>query len=95
MGKIMRETFDIEGIRIGGGTPIVLIAGPCVLESVGLAETVCGTVREIASRLGIGYIFKSSYDKANRQSFESYRGPGIEEGLRMLLLVVSGQQEDL
>ena len=80
----MRDAFDIEGIRLGGGAPIVLIAGPCVLESRGLAETVCGEVRDIAGRLGIGYIFKSSYDKANRQSARSFRGPGIEKGLKIL-----------
>lgn len=84
MGRIMREAFDIGGIRLGGGAPIVLIAGPCVLESPELAETVCGTIRDIAGRLGIGYIFKSSYDKANRQSAQSFRGPGLEKGLKIL-----------
>ncbi len=84
MGRIMREAFDIGGIRLGRGAPIVLIAGPCVLESPELAETVCGAVRDIAGRLGIGYIFKSSYDKANRQSAQSFRGPGLERGLKIL-----------
>ena len=80
----MREAFDIAGISVGRGKPLFLIAGPCVLESLELAETVCARVREIAGRLGMGYIFKSSYDKANRQSFESFRGPGIEKGLEWL-----------
>jgi len=80
----MRETFDIAGIQVGVGTPLFLIAGPCVLESIELAETVCARVQKIAGRLGMGYIFKSSYDKANRQSYESFRGPGIEKGLEWL-----------
>jgi 2-dehydro-3-deoxyphosphooctonate aldolase (KDO 8-P synthase) len=77
-------SFDINGITIGGNAPIFVVAGPCVLESEELADQVCGTVKDITDRLGIGFIFKSSYDKANRQSFDSFRGPGIEEGLRIL-----------
>ena len=80
----MRNAFDIEGIKIGGGAPLFLIAGPCVLESEELAMTVCVGVQEITGRLGIGYIFKSSYDKANRQSHDSFRGPGIDKGLDIL-----------
>lgn len=80
----MRESFDIAGIPIGGGAPIVLFAGPCVLESADLAHEVCAAVKAIADRLGIGYVFKASYDKANRQSAGSFRGPGLEEGLRIL-----------
>ena len=80
----MRESFDIKGIQIGGSAPLFLVAGPCVLESEELADHVCSVVKEITQRLGIGFIFKSSYDKANRQSIESFRGPGIEEGLRIL-----------
>ncbi|MCE5251379.1 3-deoxy-8-phosphooctulonate synthase [bacterium] len=80
----MRDTFDIAGIPVGGGSPLFLIAGPCVLESRELAETVCGCIHDITARLGMGFIFKSSYDKANRQSIGSYRGPGIEEGLDIL-----------
>lgn len=80
----MRESFDIGDVRVGGGAPLFLVAGPCVLESEELADRVCGTVKEITDRLGIGYIFKSSYDKANRQSIDSFRGPGIEKGLEIL-----------
>ncbi len=69
---------------MGGGAPLLLVAGPCVLESEELARRMCGEVRDIAGRLGVGYIFKSSYDKANRQSYTSYRGPGIERGLDIL-----------
>lgn len=80
----MRGSFDISGIPVGGGAPLFLVAGPCVLESEELARRVCGEVRDIAGRLGIGFIFKSSYDKANRQSHGSYRGPGMERGLDIL-----------
>ena len=67
--------------------PLFLIAGPCVIESEGLALETAGTLKEITSRLGIPFIFKSSYDKANRSSSQSFRGPGIDEGLRILQLV--------
>jgi len=80
----VRSSFDICGIPFGGGAGIVLIAGPCVLESEGLADEVCGRVKELAAGFGIGYVFKSSYDKANRQGIDSFRGPGIEKGLAML-----------
>ena len=80
----MRKSFDISGIKVGGGAPLFVVAGPCVLTSEELADSVCGTVKDITQRLGIGFIFKSSYDKANRQSIESFRGPGIKEGLRIL-----------
>ena len=69
----MRSSFDIGGIPFGGGAGIVLIAGPCVLESEGLADEVCGRVKELAAGFGIGYVFKSSYDKANRQDIDSFR----------------------
>jgi len=78
----MKKSFDIESVRIGGA-PLFLIAGPCVLESEDIADRICGTVKTITDRLGIGYIFKSSYDKANRQSIGSFRGPGIGKGLEI------------
>jgi 2-dehydro-3-deoxyphosphooctonate aldolase (KDO 8-P synthase) len=71
----------------GDGRPLFLIAGPCVVESAQLALDTAGTLRELTARLGIPFIFKSSYDKANRSSHESYRGPGIEQGLRALQAV--------
>lgn len=74
----------VGDVEIGGGAPLVLIAGPCVMESAGLCFTVAGAVKEIAVSLGIPYIFKASYDKANRSSPGSFRGPGIEDGLRIL-----------
>ncbi len=80
----MRSSFQIGNAALGSDAPLLLIAGPCVLESVELADTVCGSVAEIAAGLGIGFVFKASYDKANRQSVDSFRGPGIGKGLAML-----------
>jgi len=64
--------------------PIFLIAGPCVVESEGLAVETAGRLKELTGRLGVPFIFKSSFDKANRSSMESYRGPGLEAGLKVL-----------
>jgi 2-dehydro-3-deoxyphosphooctonate aldolase (KDO 8-P synthase) len=72
------------GFEVGPDRPFFLIAGPCVVESEGLVLDIAGRMQEITSRLGIPYIFKASYDKANRSSRSSFRGPGIEEGLRIL-----------
>lgn len=80
----MRELFDIKDLRVGVGIPLFLIAGPCVLESEELADSVCARIKKITDRLGIGFIFKASYDKANRQNIASFRGPGIDEGLQIL-----------
>ncbi len=80
----MSNTFTISGIKVGGGSPIFLVAGPCVIESAGLAEEVCEKLKGISGRLGIPFIFKSSYDKANRQSYGSFRGPGLKKGLEIL-----------
>ncbi len=70
--------------EVGGYHPLFIIAGPCAAESETLAVHVAGTVKEICEKLDILYVFKASYDKANRSSFGSYRGPGIKEGLRIL-----------
>ncbi|MGE3772665.1 MAG: 3-deoxy-8-phosphooctulonate synthase, partial [Gammaproteobacteria bacterium] len=70
--------------EVGGDAPLFLIAGPCVIESEGLVMDVAGTLREITRELGIHYVFKASYDKANRTSHESFRGPGLEQGLKIL-----------
>ncbi|MDH5175351.1 MAG: 3-deoxy-8-phosphooctulonate synthase [Gammaproteobacteria bacterium] len=72
------------GFEIGADRPFFLIAGPCVVESEGLVLDTAGRMQEITRELGIPYIFKASYDKANRSSKASFRGPGIEEGLRIL-----------
>jgi len=69
---------------VGPDQPLFLIAGPCVVESEGLILDTAGKLKELTARLGIPFIFKSSFDKANRSSQKSYRGPGMEEGLRIL-----------
>ncbi|MFZ1623438.1 MAG: 3-deoxy-8-phosphooctulonate synthase [Gammaproteobacteria bacterium] len=70
--------------QVGVDQPLFLIAGPCVVESETLAVETAGQLRDMARRFGVPFIFKSSYDKANRSSLQSYRGPGIAEGLRVL-----------
>ena len=70
--------------EVGLDQPIFLIAGPCVIESEAMAMETSSKLKEITERLGINFIYKSSYDKANRSSGDSFRGPGIEEGLRIL-----------
>jgi 2-dehydro-3-deoxyphosphooctonate aldolase (KDO 8-P synthase) len=82
----MPHTHEIEigSFRIGGANPLVLIAGPCVIESESHAMSMAERISQIAAALKIPYIFKASYDKANRTSISSYRGPGISEGLRIL-----------
>lgn len=80
----MPKTIKIGGVRIGGGAPLVLIAGPCVIESKRLCLETAARIKEITARLKIPFIFKSSYDKANRLSIDSFRGPGIEKGLEIL-----------
>ena len=74
----------IANIEVSNESPLLLIAGTCVIENETLAQDVAGHIKEIAENLGIPYVFKSSFDKANRTSIDSYRGPGIEEGLRIL-----------
>ncbi|CDA07132.1 3-deoxy-8-phosphooctulonate synthase [Fusobacterium animalis] len=74
----------VGNIVFGGKKRFVLIAGPCVMESQELMDEVAGGIKEICDRLGIEYIFKASFDKANRSSIYSYRGPGLEEGIKML-----------
>ncbi|HEX7116225.1 MAG TPA: 3-deoxy-8-phosphooctulonate synthase [Steroidobacter sp.] len=69
---------------VGADRPFFLIAGPCVVESEALVLDVAGRLKELTGRLGIAFIFKSSFDKANRSSRTSFRGPGMEEGLRIL-----------
>ena len=72
------------GFEVGLDRPLFLIAGPCVIESEQLALDTAGRLKEIAGRLGIPFIYKSSFDKANRSSHQSPRGPGLEEGLKIL-----------
>ena len=74
-------------LTFGGGSPFVLIAGPCVIESEAHALELAGRLREITARLLVPFVFKASYDKANRTSGRSFRGPGLDEGLRVLAAV--------
>ena len=81
--------LKLGDIAIGGGNPFVLIAGPCVIESEAHALELAGRLAEIARRTRVPLIFKASYDKANRTSGKSFRGPGLDEGLRVLALIKS------
>jgi len=80
----MEQSMNLCGFEVGLDQPLFLIAGPCVVESEQLQVDTAGTLKEITGRLGIHFIFKSSFDKANRTSVHSFRGPGLEEGLRVL-----------
>ncbi|MBX3704491.1 MAG: 3-deoxy-8-phosphooctulonate synthase [Steroidobacteraceae bacterium] len=76
--------MKLAGAEIGPDRPLFLIAGPCVVEDAALTLDIAGQLKEIAAALGIPFVFKASFDKANRSSRASFRGPGIEEGLRVL-----------
>ena len=76
--------MDLCGFKVGLDQPLFLIAGPCVIESMELQIEVAGQLKDITSSLGMPFIFKSSFDKANRTSSTSFRGPGMEEGLKVL-----------
>jgi 2-dehydro-3-deoxyphosphooctonate aldolase (KDO 8-P synthase) len=76
--------MKLHDFEVGPDQPLFLIAGPCVVESESLVIDTAGRLKEITQRLGIPFIFKSSFDKANRSSAASFRGPGIDEGLRVL-----------
>jgi 2-dehydro-3-deoxyphosphooctonate aldolase (KDO 8-P synthase) len=79
--------ISMGGVGIGGGGPLTLIAGPCVIESEKHARSMAESLCRIASDLHVPYVFKASYDKANRSSVGNYRGPGLKEGLRILGVV--------
>jgi 2-dehydro-3-deoxyphosphooctonate aldolase (KDO 8-P synthase) len=76
--------IQFAGLTVGGGSPLLLIAGPCVIESETHAVGLALALRDSAKRAGVQYVFKASFDKANRTSARSFRGPGIDEGLRIL-----------
>src|SRR5437773_4212137 len=82
----MNATREIElgKLRLGGGNPLFLIAGPCVIETESHARAMAEKIAKIASDAGLPYIFKASFDKANRSSVKAFRGPGLKEGLRIL-----------
>jgi 2-dehydro-3-deoxyphosphooctonate aldolase (KDO 8-P synthase) len=81
------KKIKIGGFEIGGGRPLALIAGPCVIENADSAMRHAAFIKSVADRVGMPVIFKSSYDKANRTSLSSFRGPGLEDGLRILAKV--------
>ena len=84
---MITSMMQLCGMPVGHKSPFFLIAGPCVIESEALALDTAGFLKEMTDRLGIHFIYKSSFDKANRTSDESFRGLGIDEGLRILALV--------
>jgi 2-dehydro-3-deoxyphosphooctonate aldolase (KDO 8-P synthase) len=81
---MVTKKVKVGNIEIGGGNPLAIIAGPCVIESRDSALKHATLLKQAAERAGVPYIFKSSYDKANRSSGDSYRGPGLEMGLKIL-----------
>ncbi len=80
----LTREIALGSLRFGGGNPLFLIAGPCVIESEAHARMMAEKVAKIAADAGVPYIFKASYDKANRTSVKAFRGPGAQEGLRIL-----------
>jgi len=78
------QTVDIAGLKVGEGCPHLIIAGPCVIEDAGLVMETAKELKRITGELKLPFIFKSSYDKANRSSGQSFRGPGIKDGLKIL-----------
>ena len=82
--ELQEYEMKLCGFEAGLDKPFFLIAGPCVVESEQLQMDVAGQLKEMTAALGIPFIFKSSYDKANRSSGKSFRGPGMDEGLKIL-----------
>lgn len=80
----MIREIDIRGRKLGGDNPLFIIAGPCVIESEDIVFSTAERLKDICNKTGLPLLFKSSYDKANRTSLSSYRGPGLETGLRIL-----------
>ena len=83
----MMHTVQAGSYEIGQGHPLVLLAGPCVLEGYEHSLAIGREAKRICDKLGIPYIFKASFDKANRSSYDSFRGPGLEEGLKQLAAI--------
>ena len=78
------NTIQVGNVKIGAGQPLTLLAGPCVIEGYERSLMIGREIKAITARLGIPYIFKASFDKANRSSYKGFRGPGLEEGLKIL-----------
>jgi 2-dehydro-3-deoxyphosphooctonate aldolase (KDO 8-P synthase) len=83
----MQRIVQVGGVTVGGGFPLALIGGPCVIESDEMVHRVAGTLTQIAQLLRVPFIFKASFDKANRTRGDSFRGPGLERGLEILASV--------
>jgi len=75
---------NIADVSMGGGAPLAVVAGPCVIESADLCLRVAEAMKKICDAAGVGYVFKASFDKANRTALASFRGPGLDEGLEIL-----------
>ena len=80
------QSFEIDGVKFGSGE-LSFLLGPCVVESLEHARKMAGAIKEIATRVGVGFVYKSSFDKANRSSIDSFRGDGMEFGLEVLAQV--------
>jgi len=80
------QSFETDGVRFGSGE-LSFLLGPCVVESLEHARKMAGAIKEIATRVGVGFVYKSSFDKANRSSIDSFRGDGMEFGLEVLAQV--------
>ena len=81
---MQQNSWKLLDFEVGLNQPLFLMAGPCVIESEQLAIDTAGYLKEVTSKLGINFIYKSSFDKANRSSGTTFRGPGIDEGLRIM-----------
>ena len=82
--RVQLGTSSGRSVEASASSPLFLIAGPCVIESAALCEEIAGRLVELTTRLGVPYVFKASFDKANRSSRASFRGPGLEAGLKVL-----------
>ena len=87
--SLKTREVTVDSIAVGNGNPLAVIAGPCVIESEKHAMETAEQLQEVFAKAGIPFIYKSSYDKANRSSIQSFRGPGLKEGLRILSRVKS------
>src|SRR5262245_26969483 len=85
--RMPAEPVQIGDVAVGSGRPLVLIAGPCVIESQAHCLKLAEFARDLCRRLGVGFVFKASFDKANRTSPDGFRGPGLADGLKILAAV--------
>jgi len=83
-GEVFMKTINLNGIKIGNNNPLVLVAGPCVIESRQSCLDAAKRLKDVTRKIGIPFIFKTSFDKANRTSIKSFRGPGLNAGLKIL-----------